>query len=209
MIWSDARNENEIDALIKSRTPSTHRLLTLLLRKGANIFQSAHIRNLEMVRGDIVVTNPHLLPENERKAVESYQNGRVIYVSGGAAEKDYSKELNPTGVGFPFPLYFEEPDEAYLMECVKKINENLSEVLTYQEECRLQEIKLSDTESRFLVGNEEYYYIRPTIDTKRKIRSLTDITKLEGFRVSSDGTTFRAFVPLRGIAIVEVTFEEE
>ncbi len=207
VIWSDKRNRSEIDALIKKRFPSTEYILSKLLRKGAWVFKSAHIDDLSVVSGDILVVNPNLMSNEELKKIKGYKKGRVIYISGSGADGNFSTELNPKGIGFPYPLYYNALDEKELDLCVEKINENLSYLLTYKDECQIQEIKISDKKSKFFIRNEEYYYTRPVIETKRKIKSVTDITKLQGYVVSYSDTTFQTLVPLRGIAILEVDFE--
>lgn len=207
LIWSDARNKAEISALISHRTPSTHRLLSLLLRQGAAVFKTAHIDNLMYVQGDILVTNPQLMPEEELKKIKEYQNGRVIYLAAETDNHDYSKEQNPVGVGFPFPLYFSDASEEQLASCTAEINRGLSYISEYKEACRVQEIEISKGMSRFIITSDEYYYTRPVIHTGRKIKSVTDITKPAGYQAEIDGDTFSLLVPLMGAAIAEVEFE--
>ncbi len=207
VIWSDVRNQNEIEALIAHRTPSTHRLLTLLLRRGAAVFKTAHVENLGFVKGDILVTNPHLLPRNEMEKIQSYKNGNVIYLSAETDKKDYSEELNPVGIGFPHPLYYSDPSEERLAQCVQEINDGLCYLSDGKEECRVQEIVTGEKTSRFIITNDEYYYTRPKIHTGRKIKSVTDITKVKGYEVGITEDAFTLLVPLMGAAIVEVKFE--
>lgn len=206
VIWSDERNEAELSGLINHRQPSTHHILTKLLRRGASIFKSAHIEDLEIVKGDILVTNPELMPKGELEKVKNYKKGRVIYFSGKPSDEDFSTEMNPKGLGFPYPLYYNELPEDELKNCVEEINQNLAYLKTYVDECRVQEIKISENKSRFIILNDEYFYTRPVLETKREIKSVTDITKYEGYNVSVNGTTFRTLVPLRGAVILEVEF---
>jgi len=207
VIWSDARNKNEINALISHRTPSTHRLLSLLLRRGAAVFKTAHIDDLEYVRGDILVTNPLLMPENELNKIKGYKNGRILYLSADAESSDYSREQNPLGIGFPYPLYFSDVKEEELLTCTAEINRGLSYISGYENECRVQEIVTGEKTSRFIITNDEYYYARPVIHTGRKIKAVTDITKVRGYKAWINGDTFRLLVPLMGAAIAEVEFE--
>ena len=207
LIWSDERNKNEIDALISSRTPSTHRLLSLILRRGAQIFKVSHIDNLEHVSGDILVTNPALLPKNEFEKIKNYKNGRIIYLSAEKDENDYSTEMNPLGIGFPYPLFFTDASEETLLNCVNEINDGLCYISDSKEECRVQEIVTGKKTSRFIITNDEYYYTRPRIHTGRKIKSVTDITKVMGYKASITEDTFKILVPLMGVSIAEVEFE--
>lgn len=207
LIWSDERNKNEIDALISSRTPSTHRLLSLILRKGASVFKVAHIDNLEYVNGDILVTNPELMPLFELEKIKNYKGGKVIYLSSEKDRNDYTKEQNPVGIGFPYPLYYSDPTEDVLINCVNEINEGLCYISDGQNDCRVQEIVTGEKISRFIITNDEYYYSRPKIHTGRKIKTVTDITKVTGYNVNISGDTFKLLVPLMGVAIAEVEFE--
>lgn len=207
VIWSDKRNKNEIDALIAHRTPSTHRLLSLLLRRGAAVFKTAHIDNLGYVSGDILVTNPGLMPEDELEKIKNYKGGRIIYFSAVKDDNDYSKEQNPLGVGFPYPLFFTDATEEALEACVNEINDGLSYISDGKDECRVQEIVTGEKTSRFIITNDEYYYVRPKIHTGRKIKSLTDITKVMDYHPYITDDAFQLLVPLMGAAIAEVEFE--
>ncbi|MBQ4259545.1 MAG: hypothetical protein IJB84_04675 [Lachnospiraceae bacterium] len=207
IIWSDERNKKEIAELISHRTPSTHRLLTLILRRGAAVFKTAHIDNLECVKGDILVTNPHLLPEDELEKIKNYTDGRIIYLSADKVETYYSAEFNPSGVGFPYPLYYADASEDTLINCVNEINEGLCYISDEKEACRVQEIVTGEKTSRYIVTNDEYYYTRPVVHTGRTIKSATDITKVRGYNTHVNEDTFSVLVPLMGAAIVEVEFE--
>lgn len=207
LIWSDERNKNELEALIAHRTPSTHRLLTLLLRNGAAVYKTAHIEHLDMVNGDILVTNPHLLSKEEMAQIREYKYGRVIYFAAEEDTLDFSKEFNPVGIGFPYPLYYTDPSVEALLQCVNTINEGLCYISDNKAECRVQEIVTGEKTSRFIVTNDEYYYARPKVHTGRKIKSVTDITKVKGYQATVCDDTFKLLVPLMGVAIVEVEFE--
>ena len=207
VIWSDARSQREVEELISHRTPSTHRLLSLILRRGAMVFKTAHIDKLEYVSGDILVTNPNLLPEDELSKIKNYKNGRVIYLSAQKDENDYSSEQNPKGVGFPYPLYYTDATEKTLINCVNTINDGLCYISDAKEECRVQEIVTGEKTSRFIITNDEYYYTRPRIHTGRKIKTVTDITKVMGYKASITDDTFKILVPLMGVSIAEVEFE--
>lgn len=206
VIWSDARNEQEIQSLISHRTPSTHRLLSLILRRGAAVFKATHIDHLDYVTGDILVTNPQLMPEEEMEKIRNYSKGRAIYLSADQDTADYSQEQNPTGIGFPYPLYYTDATDDSLANCVKEINEGLCYLSECQKECRVQEIVTGDKTSRFIITNDEYYYTRPVVQTGRKIKSITDITKVTGYKASITGESFKLLVPLMGVAIAEVEF---
>lgn len=206
LIWSDTRNEAEVVALMNHRTPGTSAWHAALLRRGAMICKVAHIDDLNVVQGDIVVPNPELLPADELAKIDSYTAGRIFKLSAPVSPEDYSRQLNPIGVGFPYPLFFEPFDEALLADTVQQINEGLAKVTAYDFECHVEEIKLSDKVSRFLVDNEEFYYTRPRIKTCRPILKAEAITHSSGYNVSIREDSFQLLVPLRGAAVVEVTF---
>jgi len=212
MIWSEARNKKEVEALIRHRTWSTAKWLSELLRRGANIHKIANICDMDLVQGDIVVTNPGLMTKEELNVIRDYDRGEILYLKMEEDGQDYSDLPNPVGMGFPYPLFFADADEEYLTGIVGRIN-NQANTLTAclascEEECHVQEIKVSPTVSRILVDNEEYYYNVPEIRTGRAIKSVTDITKVSGYQVRVKGDAFRTLTPLRGAAILEVEFEQ-
>ena len=206
LIWSDARNEAEVLALMDHRTPGTSAWHAALLRAGAAVYKIAHIQDLDLVQGDIVVPNPELLPPEEQAKIDAYRAGRVFRLSTPLSPEDYSCQLNPIGVGFPYPLFFEPFDEGVLEETVRSINEGLAQITAYAYECHVQEIKISDSVSRFLVDNEEFYYTRPRVSTGRTILKAEAITHSSGYKVAVREDSFQLLVPLRGAAVVEVTF---
>ena len=80
LIWSDRRMDAELDALISSRARHTARYLAELLSGGAPVRKIARIDDLSCLSGDILVTNPALLPSDELQAVMDYQGGRVAFL---------------------------------------------------------------------------------------------------------------------------------
>lgn len=220
VIWSQERTYREIDALINKRTWSSVKWMAELMRRGASVSKVARIEYLDAVQGDILVPNPHLMPEAELKKVKAYKGGEIIYISefgdvstapdGYSPDEktQYSGELNPVGIGFPYPLFFAEVEEQILANCVARINRELPYVSKYEKECHVQEIRTGENTSTFLIDNEEYYYAVPTVQTGRPIKSARELTKLIGYNLRIQGETFRTLVPLRGMAIVEVEFED-
>lgn len=208
-IWSDSRNAAEVDELLVHRAWTSGKWLMELLSKGAAVRKVARIENLGNVTGDIVVTNPNLLPKQELEAIKTYDRGKIIYLSHENDGNDYSSVQNPTGFGFQFPLHFVEVDDQYVSNAVAQINENLSYITDYNAECQVIEVKTSPTTSRFFVDNEEFYYTRPMVKTRRKIKSAEALNKGRGFRIDIVGDGFSSLVPLRGVTIIDVTFCEE
>ena len=208
ILWSDERNRNEVDALITHRTWSTTKWVAELLRRGANLHKVVHIDDLDAVRGNLLVTNPQLLPLEELKKVKAYKNGQVLYLSAAEDGSDYAAQPNPIGMGFPYPLFFTEVEETILSECVERINRGLPYISAYSQECHVQEVKTGPNTSHFIVDNEEYYYTVPVIHTGRLIKNAVDITKVQGYQVRVKEDTFRTLIPLRGAAIIEVEFCE-
>ena len=212
VIWSEDRNKKEVEALIRHRTWSTAKWMAELLRRGAAVHKIAHIQELDLVRGDIVVPNPGLMSGEELAAIRAYDRGRILYLEMENGEEDYTGLPNPVGMGFPYPLFFAEVDEEYVRACTAYINgkEDSASVFpgSCQDECHVQEIKISPNCSRFLVDNEEYYYTVPEVNTGRTIKSVIDITKVQGYGVKIQEQTFKTLVPLRGVAVLEAEFEE-
>lgn len=206
-VWSDRRNAAEVVALIKHRTWTSRKWLSELLSRGAGIHKVARIEDLDQVRGDIVVTNPQLLPPEETEKIEKYKGGRVFALSHPEDPRDYVSMQNPEGFGFPYPLLFAHVDCVYLDEMTRQINEGLAYITDYSKECHVTEIQTSANTSRFFVENEEYYYARPKIHTGRKIRAASAQNRIKGFNITLSEDTFRMLVPLRGVTIVDVEFE--
>lgn len=207
-IWSEERNRREVDGLMANRTVSSTKWVAELLRRGACIYQSANINCLNAVEGDILVTNPELLPQEELEKIRAYKKGEVIYLSAPTEGDDYRTQPNPLGMGFPYPLFFTEIEEKLLTDCVARINKGLAFVSSYSEECHVQEIRTGSNTSRFVIDNEEYYYTSPVVRTGCPILSAIDLTKSRGYVVRVNEDAFRVLVPLRGAAIVEVQFKD-
>ncbi len=206
-VWSDKRNDAEVEALAVHRTWTSGKWLSELLFRGACIHKVARIENLNKVTGDLVVTNPQLMPEDELEVLQSYTKGKEYYLSHPQDDADYSALSNPDGYGFPCPLDFAKIDEACLDETTAAINEGLSYISAHAQECNVTEICTSKTTSRFYVENEEYYYNRPKIHTGRKIKHASAQNRLRGFPIRIDEDAFTVLVPLRGVTIIDVEFE--
>lgn len=207
LIWSDARCTREMEALMNHRTPHTSAWHAALLRQGAAIYKIANIEDLEGVYGDLVVPNFELLPQEEQAKIKAYERGRVFCPSMPRDPTDYSKMVNPEGVGFPYPLLMQPFEEAYLKEMAAQINEGLAYISGYPEECHVQEIRLDNTHTRYIIDNEEFFYTRPTLHTRRPIKAVEVLTHSEGYRPKIEGDRVQLLVPLRGAAILEVEFE--
>lgn len=211
MIWSGERNKREVEALMRNRTWCTSKWLSELLRRGANLHKIADIQDLSLVSGDIVVPNPELMPEEELKAIKAYDRGEILYLEMKDDGQDYTKLPNPVGMGFPYPLFYAKMEEKYLTDIARRINKQTEVLTAYlvscEDECHVQEIGISPTVSRILIDNEEYYYSVPKICMGRKIRRVTDLTKVRGYHVWVEEDMLRTLVPLRGVAILEVEFD--
>ncbi len=206
LIWSGARCEREVEALMAHRTPHTSAWHAALLRNGASVYKIAHIDDLAVVRGDIVVPNVELMPLWEQEAIRAYTAGRVFCLSMPTDGTDYSHLPNPNGPTFTYPLFLQPFDVAMLTRVAAQINERLPYISAYADACHVQEIKLDEHRSRLIVDNEEFYYTRPLIHTGRRIESVQVITHSCGYKAAVNGDAVQVLVPLRGVAILEVTF---
>lgn len=204
VIWSTARNYNEIAAFIEHRTYSSAKWLAELLSRGAFIHKAVNIEDIDSVNGDIVVINPSLLPDNEIKKIKGYNRGRTIYVSAPDDSESYKGEINPVNPGYPYPLTFAEVSEDLIKNYVSEINSLIP--VSSDRCCNVTEVVTGPDSSRFLIENDEYHYVKTTITTGRKIKSAHAVTKLEGYNVFISDDAFRILVPLKGIDIVDVKF---
>ena len=89
MIWSNAKSQAEVEAMVSDREWITAKWLGELKSKGAPIFKIAPIEYLDMVSGPIIVANPELLPNEEHRKIHAYNRGRVVYVGALPEEKPY------------------------------------------------------------------------------------------------------------------------
>ena len=66
------------------------------------------------------------------------------------------------------------------------------------------------TSLRLFIDNEDYWYATPTVSTKRKIKSLRYVNKPDCYPVRRpDEYSFGIRVPVFGMDIVEVTYEDQ
>ncbi len=208
-VYSDARNREELYALMDRRSPHSTRWIAALMERGAMIGKVAHVRDLDAVCGTLVVPNPERMPKEELARIRAYDRGEVVYLHAVESDKDHGREPNPVGMGFPYPLLMEELPEDVLQDAVTRINGGLATVSPDAPECRVQEMVTGPHTARYVIENQAYYYTRPTVSTHRSIEHATDITKGQGYRVTVKGDFFSTLVPLCGVAVVEVEFKEE
>ena len=83
VVWSERMLENQLRDYISTRTAPTHTLLWRLLLKGAPIFSSTNIENIDKVEGPIVVLNHHLFPDDEIKRIMDFKNGVKVLIGKG------------------------------------------------------------------------------------------------------------------------------
>ncbi|MGI6336812.1 MAG: hypothetical protein ACOXZM_07110 [Eubacteriales bacterium] len=81
LLWSDERLERELEAFINTRRTPTHQLLAELLYHNAPVHTI--VRNIADAEGDVLVTNPDLLSEDERAAVQAYDR---VWLLGGTLD---------------------------------------------------------------------------------------------------------------------------
>lgn len=80
LVWSDKALENQLADFIKTRTATTHKILYELMARGAPIFSVVNIRDIEKVKGPLLVINSHLFPEEELKRIFTSKNSRIITI---------------------------------------------------------------------------------------------------------------------------------
>ncbi len=80
LVWSDKALENQLSDFVDTRTATTHKILYELMAKGAPIYSFADVSHIENVKGELLVINPHLFPEEELKSILTYKNGPIILI---------------------------------------------------------------------------------------------------------------------------------
>jgi len=85
LIWSDAAFENQLADYIKTRRWTTHRLLFQLMSLGAPVNSVANVKDLDKLKGPVLVLNPNLLPADELSEILKYKQGPVILIGGKIA----------------------------------------------------------------------------------------------------------------------------
>ncbi len=208
-LWSDRRMEAELVVLLERGICHSAHWLALLMRYGAAVHKIVRIEDLAGCRGDLVVTNPSLLPEEERAILAEYP-GRVIELETESVPLTAGVR-NPVSDGWPWPLTLWEPTEALLRDAAATINEGCNVRLLPGDgyaECTVAEVRTGAKTSRIYVDNGEYYYTLPRLETKREIRHVRAITKPEGYHLYDDAHGFMLRVPGRGVDILEVEYVE-
>ncbi len=206
-IWSREKTSAELCEFVKKGRWHSAKWLAVLLRKGAAVSNIAQIGELENLCGDIVVANYDLLSDTEKEKVKSYRGGKVItaqYTDLPCTENI----LTPDAPGWPRPLDFCGVPDEYVNEVISQINENINAKIVFEnEECNVTEVKTGETTSVIFVGNNEYYYCLPVVETKRAIKSIKVITKPDGYPLRYDKNHFKVRVPGRGVDIAYIEYE--
>ena len=101
------------------------------------------------------------------------------------------------------PLRFAEANG--INEAVKEINEGVNAKITFEsEECNLCEIITGESTSVIVIENGEYYYSLPVIETARKIKSISIITKSQAYPSRFEDHKIKIRIPPRGADIIYV-----
>lgn len=205
-IWSRRRMENELESFIRHGVYHSAKWLALLLRQGAAIQKIACISQLHELSGDIAVANYSLLPPDEQAAVDGYTNGKIIKFETHA-KADAECQCTPKAPGWPRPLDFSSVPETYIADIVRQINAEINASFkTAGEECTLHEVLTGENTANIIVENNEYYYVIPKIETKRRIRQIKFLTKPDGYPLRCTEHTFQVRVAGRGVEIAEIQY---
>lgn len=106
LVWSDAALANEIGDFIEHRGATTHRLLHLLMEKGAPIQSAVRIGDLDGVSGPILILNARLLPKAELDRVLGYGNGPIVLIG------------RQTSSLLKGDAQFDDPADSHGLQCV-------------------------------------------------------------------------------------------
>ncbi|WP_214628089.1 hypothetical protein [Paenibacillus agaridevorans] len=77
LVWSDQALHESLKHYIVTRDWPAHKFATDWIARGAPVHSVVNVKDLQETTGAIVVTNLHLLPENELNDVLNYRNGSV------------------------------------------------------------------------------------------------------------------------------------
>jgi hypothetical protein len=74
--------------------------------------------------------------------------------------------------------------------------------------CNVLQVEIDDTTDRFLVDNDEYFYILPTLHVNRDIEKVDFLTKPKKYPAAVTDRTVHFRVPGRGMDILEITYRK-
>ncbi|MDR2376993.1 MAG: hypothetical protein LBD96_11220 [Treponema sp.] len=74
--------------------------------------------------------------------------------------------------------------------------------------CHVHQVQIDDHADRFLIDNDEYYYVLPVLHVERTIKKVEFITKPLKYPAQVTDHTVRFRVPLRGMDILEITYKD-
>ncbi|MFC5407180.1 hypothetical protein [Cohnella soli] len=80
LVWSDKALHQSLEHYIATRHWPAHKFTYELIARGAPIHSVVDVKDLRQTSGAIVVTNFHLLPDDELKSVLAYRNGAAIMI---------------------------------------------------------------------------------------------------------------------------------
>ena len=229
LLWSDAAFENELNDFIAHRNPTTHTLLYNLTERGAPIQSVVRIENLQHARGALLVLNAHLLPEDERAKVLSYDGGALILLERDEdgfrcfapheksrrelrvrPEREYSQSQQSEPITFLENLPVNDLGETFIKDCARLIGEvsGAFQVASGEDFISLQAMKIGDKKVRVVLKNNRLAYSRPVIETERKIASLEIKGEFPYAQLQPDESRFSVKVPGRGATVLDVVFED-
>ena len=82
LLWSDHGHYALLQDYIRTRRPSTHRLMYTLKNAGAPIGSVARTEEINHLKGTLIAPNFDLFSAEEQQALLSYRNGAVICIAG-------------------------------------------------------------------------------------------------------------------------------
>lgn len=108
--------------------------------------------------------------------------------------------------GWPNFLAFENYSQAFIQACAGTITEltKSPRIDPCFEHCSIISLVLAPNKLRLLVGNDSFWYATPTVDVGRKIEKIRMLTRYAGYPVAHTDTKFSAYIPPRGMDIVEL-----
>jgi len=89
LVWSDNVFAKELDYYLDTRCSLTNNVLYHLLAKGAPIYSSVDISNIDKINNPLLIVNPQLFPEHELEKILNYSAAPVVMIGTECPKTDF------------------------------------------------------------------------------------------------------------------------
>lgn len=233
VLWSDAAMQREIADFTVTRRPLSHRLLFELMTAGAPVGATVRVEDLAATEGPLLVINAHLLPENERQALEQYDRGPVLLIAPDANGERLKAVLREGGViqvlveaaldgaavpddrlglidsrGYWDHMHQALPPASFYSEVAALLQNMALPGLTVPPDVTLMLMEQADGALRLAIKSKIWVYARPEIDLGQPIERIEVASEFPLVRVRPDGSKFTVRIPPRGLVVLDVTLAD-